>query len=697
MGPADSSQPFLHFPSTMSKGGGKNDESWAVVASKNTKKALADAKRASKAAEEAAEQAKAALRLAQKAGKGKGKTSSKGIGKGPTGLPAGAWICPDPACLKNLKHTNPSRGPCVNKKDALWCSHCNAPKGLYQIQEAAKEAQKKEEARAELESLREKNKTAGQGAQQQRQLQQPGTPAGSAPNGALGQLATTTPAAVACSASLQFTQAASALKNPVRCEEAAKQLSKDFQAHPPAPKGEKLALPSAPEYEKVEAVLGPARTLLAEFTAPGPLPERYSSTKANVEFLLTKTRKAGPLDRAAELQKLEEQVKSCKSTLVLLEQNPLLSAEAETVRGKLATAEAELTRRKKDTPTAASEHKALEETLSSLATAIEERKGRADKGRKKAEERRTRRKTLFDELRQQLDAAEQAAETLENKACEQHVARTTHLEKLERETKEALQQKVGVALLKAKADEDEAKKKAAASTNSTAASTQADPMDAVQQAQLSFQQEIEQLEQRQAAQIAELRAAFAQEQATAAATAAAAAEEARKTSQNARHLQELTLAYEKRAEVTLDSLPSIMIPADEAAISQLASTHALLVQWAGMDNPTPFTFADLVTHAPLAAEAPKFVRAALGDSWYQWFIENPSTETVIPKQVAYLLRDTLQRTSDSWENSVKAEEIAKQAAGSFASLAGATKKRRAILLDAEMTLAASSTSTSTTA
>ena len=70
---------------------------------------------------------------------------------------------------------------------------------------------------------------------------------------------------------------------------------------------------------------------------------------------------------------------------------------------------------------------------------------------------------------------------------------------------------------------------------------------------------------------------------------------------------------------------------------------------------------------------------------------------MIPKQVAYLLRDTLQGTSDSWENFVKAEEIAKQAAGSFASLAGATKKRRAILLDAEMTLAASSTSTSTTA
>ena len=104
-----------------------------------------------------------------------------------------------------------------------------------------------------------------------------------------------------------------------------------FQAMPPPPKGEKLALPQDTEYENVEALLGPVRELLGEFAKTGPLPERYASTQANVDFLLTKTRKAGPLDRAAELQKLEQQVKSFKSTLVLLEQNPLLSAEAETV------------------------------------------------------------------------------------------------------------------------------------------------------------------------------------------------------------------------------------------------------------------------------------------------------------------------------------------------------------------------------
>ena len=273
-------------------GGGKDGESWAVVASNSTKKALADAKKASKAAEEAAEQAKAALRLAQKAGKGKGKANSKGIGKGPSGLPAGAWICPDPACLKNIRRTNPSRGPCVNGKNALWCSHCNAPKGLYEIQEAAKEAQKKEEAQAELESLREKNKAAGQQQQQSPQPKtQPAARAQSAP----------APATVASSAAQQFTQAASVMKSPAKCEEAAKQLDKDFQATPPAPKGERLSLPPAPEYEKVEAVLGPIRAILADFSVPGPLPERYSSTKANVDFLLTKTRKAGPLDRAAEL------------------------------------------------------------------------------------------------------------------------------------------------------------------------------------------------------------------------------------------------------------------------------------------------------------------------------------------------------------------------------------------------------------
>ena len=112
--------------------------------------------------------------------------------------------------------------------------------------------------------------------------------------------------------------------------------------------------------------------------------------------------------------------------------------------------------------------------------------------------------------------------------------------------------------------------------------------------------------------------------------------------------------------------------------------HHLLEQWAAPESPTPFTFADLIKHTPLANEAPTFVKTALGDKWRMWIAECPPPETVIPRQVATLLRDSLKRMCDNCENAEKKDEIAQQAAGSFATLTGATKRRRAVLLDFEM-------------
>ena len=111
-----------------------------------------------------------------------------------------------------------------------------------------------------------------------------------------------------------------------------------------------------PEYELVEPLLKLVRALLAEHAKLGALPERYLSTENNVAFLLARTRKAGPLERAAEVAKLEEQVAQLTSAAAVLEQSPQLANEAATTKTKLESAQAELTRRKRDRPTSASEH-----------------------------------------------------------------------------------------------------------------------------------------------------------------------------------------------------------------------------------------------------------------------------------------------------------------------------------------------------
>ena len=136
-------------------------------------------------------------------------------------------------------------------------------------------------------------------------------------------------------------------------------------------KGEQLALPAAAEHGKLEPLLAPVRALLAEHRAPGTLPERYLSTEANVNFLLARTRKAGPVDRAAGLTKLEQQPESLATSHTVLQQNPLLEAEAAAVKVDATRTELAKKKKKKDVPTSASEHKALEEALSTLATAIE--------------------------------------------------------------------------------------------------------------------------------------------------------------------------------------------------------------------------------------------------------------------------------------------------------------------------------------
>ena len=78
------------------------------------------------------------------------------------------------------------------------------------------------------------------------------------------------------------------------------------------------------------------------------------------------------------------------------------------------------------------------------------------------------------------------------------------------------------------------------------------------------------------------------------------------------------------------------------------------------------------------------MKTALGEHWMKWFVRDCSQDTILPKQVVILVRDSLKRMSDSWDEAVKAGQITVEAAGSYAALSGAAKKRRASLLDVKM-------------
>ena len=56
----------------------------------------------------------------------------------------------------------------------------------------------------------------------------------------------------------------------------------------------------------------------------------------------------------------------------------------------------------------------------------------------------------------------------------------------------------------------------------------------------------------------------------------------------------------------------------------------------------------------------------------------------MPRQVALLVRDSLKRLSEQWNDKIVKEQVAKQAAGSYTALTSASKKRRAVLLDVDM-------------
>ena len=182
------------------------------------------------------------------------------------------------------------------------------------------------------------------------------------------------------------------------------------------------------------------------------------------------------------------------------------------------------------------------------------------------------------------------------------------------------------------------------------------------------------------AQAAELAAMETQAQAHISTMRQQKVEELRKATE----LRAVTRAFELTANVSHEQLPALTAPTP-CQLQHQGQLHQLLYAWDAAGAGTPFTFQDLITHTSMSTEAPPFVRAALGTKWSAWFAEaDPGTSQVVPRQVARLLLQSLEKLKTKWLEHETKEAIAESGNTSYTAMAGEAKKRRALLLDEVM-------------
>ena len=148
----------------------------------------------------------------------------------------------------------------------------------------------------------------------------------------------------------------------------------------------------------------------------------------------------------------------------------------------------------------------------------------------------------------------------------------------------------------------------------------------------------------------------------------------------AEEFRAMTLAFEKTAEATPDDLPALTVP-NGTQKNQHAQLYQLLATWSHAGASTPFSFQDMITHTTMGADAPLFVRAALGSKWSLWFVPDPIPTQIIPRQVSQLLLLSLEKLKAQWQDAVIAQGNEEDA---FVALERTAKKRRAELLDQDM-------------
>ena len=261
---------------------------------------------------------------------------------------------------------------------------------------------------------------------------------------------------------------------------------------------------------------------------------------------------------------------------------------------------------------------------------------------------------------------------MEQQNSDEHTKRTQALTQLDTLTREAFAEKAKLAA--SKKQQEEATRTAAQQEQQ--AGPPVDPAAAalqeLERAKAAFEQQLKDLRAQQEAQLAAMKETL---------NAQLQADQERQ--RKAHEFKAMTLAFEATAKVTVDELPTLTAPSG-SQLQHQGQLYQLLAAWAAAGAVTPFSFQDLINHTSMAADAPLFVRTALGSKWSMWFSTDPGAHALIPRQVGQLLLQSLEKLKAQWQGDTSREQIAKQGEDSYAAVAGEAKKRRAELLDQEM-------------
>ena len=616
--------------------------------SKTQQKAYTAALKAAKKAEEAAEQAKVALKQAAVKGKGKGKgkaATGKGAGKGPEW-----WTCKDADCTRDLKKIN--RGPACNPKNAKQCWNCLGHKDMA-------EAVAKATRQTELAELRAKVAAKPPPAATQ-PCSQPAVAASSkekAPS--VGEK---------LAEALQAT--AEQLRNPVKPAKAPLAFTREHK------ESFQLLLPS----------LQPLLQLLQEDILPPPL-ELPSASDTVLKWMGD----SRPCNRAKEKEELLTAVKRMKGAMAALE-----DSEAQHLQPSLAAKEAALAKLERDPSDLASQLAGVVAAAAKFRQGVSERLNRMQQAKARSEERQSKRKEFLDQLAEQIKAAQKSTAELEQQHAQLHERRAQeHLvreEEVRQQFEAELESLKGVMKAEEVAKEKEkhaleAKKRSEAKDAQTAVnsgtqspqtasaltpSAPVDPAMAIQELQRQLMNQMAEAERKHALQMKELQDRIQQQ-----------ASQIVQASEHAKQQAARQEIYEKYCPVDETKLPALRKPSGEQ-LGKQSQLLFLLRAWKGGGSSAPVIFQDLVDYSELGAEVPLFVRTALGSAWSVWFPNDPAATAVVPKQVLLLVLGSLEKLGDSLEADDAAEETEKAAAGTYAQMAGTTKKRRAEALDEAM-------------
>ena len=432
------------------------------------------------------------------------------------------------------------------------------------------------------------------------------------------------------------------------------------------------------DFDLLAPSLGPLLASLKEDYLPPPL--ELPSAEETAQRWIGDSR---PCNRAKEKEELQSAINWLKGAMATLD-----GEEAQQLQPVLSAKEAALARIDKAPSDLESQLAGIIAAAAKFQQAISERKNRMEQAKTRTEERKKARRTFFSQLEEQLTALKEATGELEEEHASLHEQRALAHCKREEEIRQRLEEKIEDLKLtqKKEAEEAEKKKKKEAAQPAYHAQPQEEVADQATRQLLEFQENMRKQLADAAAEAARVQQQHVNQMTALQQQLEQQTTQMRKANEHAKQQALRQEAYETTHVIDEGTLPVLQRPLGEQYAKQ-SQMLFLLRAWHTSSSSAPVLFQDLVNYSDLGNDAPLLLRTALGSAWAKWFRSEPGLDTVIPRQALHFLLASLEKVKLLCEASEDEQATEHAAAGSFAQMASATKKRRSEVAEVAMGVA----------